>query len=431
MGDAAGRGRSRHRHLSRRQKKTNTRRRKMRRVGSTAVAIATALALAGAAHAEIANGKVKIGVLTDLSGPYEGNAGKGSVEAAKMAAEDFGYKVNGATIEVIAADHVNKPDVGASIASQWFDREGVDVIADLVNSGVAGAVVNLAKQRGKTILLTSAGSADFTGKTCAPDTLVHWVYDTYATGSAAGEAMQYLGKTWYFITADYVFGKLVQEGTTRAVTAHGGTILGSVLHPIGTADFSSYMLQAQSSKAEVIALANGGQDTMNAIKAAHEFGIMAGGQKLYPGFDLTEIRAMGLEDSQGLIFVAWWHPNISEKSMKFFKDFLARTGNVPGDFQVGTYSAVHHYLEAVKAANSTDTKTVLAKMREIPVDDAFTSKGTLRRDGRMVHDIYLLQVKSPAESKSEFDYVKIVATLPGDKVFRAMADGGCTELPKP
>jgi branched-chain amino acid transport system substrate-binding protein len=400
----------------------------MGRLRMTAVAVA--LTLAGAAHAEIPNGKVKIGVLTDLSGPYEANGGHGSVEAAKMAAEEFGGKVNGATIEIVAADHQNKPDVGASLASQWFDQDGVDVITDLINSGVAGAVVNVAKQRGKTILLTSAGSADFTGKNCAPDTLVQWVYDTYAAGNAAGEAMPYLGKSWFFITADYVFGKGVQEGTTRAVTARGGTILGGVLHPVGTADFSSYMLQAQASKAEVIALANGGQDTMNAIKAAHEFGILAGGQKLFPGFDLTEVRAMGLPDSQGLVFVAYWRPDISEKSMKFFKDFIKRTGNVPGDFQVGTYSVVHQYLEAVKAANSVDTKTVLAKMREMPVNDAFTDNGKLRPDGRMVHDIYLLQVKSPAESKSEFDYVKTIATLPGDKVFRPMADGGCAALAK-
>jgi branched-chain amino acid transport system substrate-binding protein len=402
----------------------------MGRFGTTSIVLAAALALAGAAHAEIHNNKVKIGVLTDLSGPYEANGGHGSVEAAKMAAEEFGGKVNGATIEIIAADHQNKPDIGASIASQWFDQDGVDVITDLINSGVAGAVVNVAKQRGKTILLTSAGSADFTGKACAPDTLVQWVYDTYAAGNAAGEAMPYLGKTWFFITADYVFGKGVQEGTTRAVEAHGGTVLGGVLHPVGTADFSSYILQAQASKAQVIALANGGQDTMNAIKAANEFGILAGGQKLFPGFDLTEIRAMGLPAAQGLIFVAYWKPDISEKSMKFFKDFIKRTGNVPGDFQVGTYSVVRQYLKAVEATNTTDTKTVLAKMREMKVDDAFTANGTLRPDGRMVHDIYLLQVKTPAESKSEFDYVKTIATLPGDKVFRPMADGGCAALKK-
>ncbi|MDB5407725.1 MAG: putative branched-chain amino transporter, periplasmic binding protein [Rhodospirillales bacterium] len=403
----------------------------MGRVGRTAVILATALALAGVAHAEIPNGKVKIGVLTDLSGPYEANGGHGSVEAAKMAAEDFGNKVNGKAIEIVAADHQNKPDVGASIAAQWFDQDGVDVITDLINSGVAGAVVNLAKQRGKTILLTSAGSADFTGKACAPDTLVQWVYDSYAAGNAAGEAMPYLGKTWFFVTADYVYGKGVQEGTTRAVTARGGTVLGGVLHPVGTADFSSFMLQAQSSKAEVIALANGGQDTMNAIKAANEFGILAGGQKLFPGVDLTSVRAMGLPAAQGLIFVAYWRPDISEQSMKFFKDFVKRTGNVPGDFQVGTYSVVRQYLKAVEATNSIDTKTVLAKMREMKVDDAFTDNGKLRPDGRMVHDIYLLRVKSPAESKSEFDYVTTVATLPGDKVFRPMADGGCAALTKP
>jgi branched-chain amino acid transport system substrate-binding protein len=403
----------------------------MRRLGSTAAVMAMSLALAGAAQAEIAKGKVKIGVLTDLSGPYEANAGAGSVEAAKMAAEDFGYKINGATIEIVAADHVNKPDVGASIAAKWFDVEGVDAIADLVNSGVAGAVVNLGKERNKTILLTSAGSADFTGKTCAPDTLVHWVYDTYAAGSAAGEAMPHLGKTWFFITADYVFGRGVQEGTTRAVTAHGGTVVGSVLHPLFATDFSSFVLQAQTSKAEVIALANGGQDTLNAIKAAKEFGLMAAGQKLFPTFDLTQVKALGLPDAQGLVYVAWWRPDLNDKAKKFFADFVKRRNTVPGDFQVGTYSAVHQYLLAVQATNSVDPKTVIAKMREMKVDDAFTDNGKLRPDGRMVHDVYLLQAKSPAESKGETDLVKTVATLSGEKVFRPMADGGCAALAKP
>jgi branched-chain amino acid transport system substrate-binding protein len=286
------------------------------------------------------------------------------------------------------------------------------------------------REKKRPYLITGPATSDMTGKQCSPYG-IHFAYDTYALAHGTGGALTKAGgKTWFFITADYVFGKGVQEGTTRAVEAHGGTVLGGVLHPVGTADFSSYILQAQASKAQVIALANGGQDTMNAIKAANEFGILAGGQKLFPGFDLTEIRAMGLPAAQGLIFVAYWKPDISEKSMKFFKDFIKRTGNVPGDFQVGTYSVVRQYLKAVEATNTTDTKTVLAKMREMKVDDAFTANGTLRPDGRMVHDIYLLQVKTPAESKSEFDYVKTIATLPGDKVFRPMADGGCAALKK-
>jgi branched-chain amino acid transport system substrate-binding protein len=392
------------------------------------IAATFALGLIGTqADADIANGKIKIGVLTDLSGPYEGNGGHGSVAAAEMAAEEFGKKINGATVEIISADHQNKPDLGVSIANHWFDEEGVDAVADLINSGVGFAVLNIAKAKNKMVILTSAGSADFTGKACAPDNAVQWVYDTYAAGSAAGEAMPYLGKTWFFITADYVFGKGIQAGTTRAIEARGGKVVGSVLHPIGTADFSSYILQAQASGAEVVSLANGGQDTMNAIKAAREFGLKA---KLFPGFDLTEIKAMGLQDAQGTLYVAYWNPNLNDKAHEFFKKFVARTGKPVSDFQVGTYSAVRSYLLGVQAANSTDPKAVIAKMREVKVDDAFTDNGYLRPDGRMVHDVYLLQVKTPEESKGEYDWTKVIATLPGDKVFRSIADGGCPALAK-
>lgn len=397
----------------------------MKRVAWMAAVVAGAVALAGAAQAEIAGGKIKIGVLTDLSGPYEGNGGHGSVVGAQMAAEEFGNKINGATVEIVSADHQNKPDLGVSIANHWFDEEGVDAVADLINSGVGFAVLNIAKAKNKMVILTSAGSADFTGKACAPDNAVQWVYDTYAAGSAAGEAMPYLGKTWFFITADYVFGKGVQEGTTRAIAKHGGTVIGSVLHPIGTADFSSYILQAQASKAEVIGFANGGQDTMNAIKAAHEFGVTA---KLFPGFDLTEIKAMGLKDAQGTLYAAYWNPNLNDKARAFFTEFVKRTGKPVADFQVGTYSAVRSYLLGVQAANSKDPKAVIAKMREMKIDDAFTDNGHLRPDGRMVHDLYLLQVKSPAESKGEYDWTKVVAVLPGDKVFRPIEDGGCPAL---
>src|SRR5665213_1576883 len=389
---------------------------------------AASLAIPGAAHADFANGSIKIGVLTDLSGPYEGNGGHGSVTGAQIAADEFGDKIDGTKIEIISADHQNKPDIGAAIAGRWFEAEHVDAIAGLVNSGVAGVVLNIAKKDNKLLLLTGAGSETFTGKNCAPDNLVQWVYDTYAAGSAAGEAMPYLGKTWFFITADYVFGKGIQAGTTRAVEAHGGKVVGSVLHPIGTQDFSSYILQAQASGAEVIAFANGGQDTMNGIKAAKEFGLKA---KLFPGFDLTEIKAMGLANAAGTLYVAYWNPNLNDKAHAFFKEFVKRTGKPVADFQIGTYSAVHSYLLAVKATHSTDPKTVLAQMRKVKVDDAFTDNGHLRPDGRMVHDIYLLQVKTPAESKGEYDWTKLIATLPGDKVFRPIdAPGGCAAFAK-
>ncbi len=385
--------------------------------------VAAALTMMNAAHADFASGVIKIGVLTDLSGPYEGNGGHGSVAGAEIAAAEFGNNIDGAKIEIVSADHQNKPDIGAAIASRWFDVDHVDTIADLINSAVAFAVLNVGKARGKLLLLTSAGSADFTGKGCAPDNLVQWVYDTYAAGSAAGEAMPYLGKTWFFITADYVFGKGVQAGTTRAVEARGGKVLGSVLHPIGTSDFSSYILQAQASGAEVIALANGGQDTMNAIKAAREFGVKA---KLFPGFDLTEIKAMGLANAQGILYVAYWNPNMNDRARAFFRKFLEKTGKPVSDFQVGTYSAVRSYLLAVKATHATDPKTVLTQLRKMKIDDAFTDNGHLRPDGRMIHDVYLLQVNRPDQARGPYDWTKVVATLPGDKVFRPIdAPGGC------
>ena len=397
--------------------------------GFLAAALAAALlAMPDIAHAGFNDGTIKIGVLTDLSGPYEGNAGHGSIAGAQIAADEFGDAIDGAKIEIISADHQNKPDIGAAIASRWFEVDHVDAIADLVNSGVAGAVLNIARKDNKLLLLTSAGSETFTGKNCAPDNLVQWVYDTYSAGSAAGVAMPYLGKTWFFITADYVFGKGIQAGMTRAVEARGGKVIGSVLHPIGTSDFSSYILQAQASGAEVIALANGGQDTMNAIKAAKEFGVKA---KIFPGFDLTEIKAMGLANAQGTLFNAFWNPNLSDKSRAFFAEFIKRTGKPVGDFQVGTYSVVRSYLMAVKTTHSTDPKTVLAQMRKVKVDDAFTDDGYLRPDGRMVHSLYLLQVKSPAESHGDYDWTKVIATMPGDQVFRPIdGPGGCPAFAK-
>jgi branched-chain amino acid transport system substrate-binding protein len=391
-------------------------------------ALGAAVALPGVARAGFADHAVKIGVLTDLSGPYEGNGGHGSVTAAQMAADSLGDKIDGTPIVIVSADHQNKPDIGAAIAGRWFEAEHVDAIAGLVNSGVAGAVLNIARKDNKLLLLTGAGSDTFTGKNCAPDNLVQWVYDTYSAGGAAGAALPYLGKKWFFITADYVFGKGMQAGITRAVEAHGGKVVGSVLAPIGTSDFSSYILQAQSSGADVIALANGGQDTMNAIKAAHEFGVKA---KLFPGFDMTEIKAMGLANAAGTIYVAYWNPNMNDASRAFFKEFVKRTGKPVADFQIGTYSVVRTYLLAVKATHSTDPKTVLAQMRKAKIDDAFTDDGVLRPDGRMVHSLYLLQVKTPAESHGDYDWTKVIATIPGDKVFRPIdAPGGCAAFAK-
>lgn len=392
--------------------------------------ILTALLLiVSSAHADMSGGKVKIGVLTDLSGPYEQNSGAGSVEAAKMAAEEFGNKINGVPIEIVAADHQNKPDIGAGIARRWFDLDGVDAVTDLVNSAVAFAVLEIAKADNKALLLTSAGSADFTGKACAPNNSVHWVYDTYEIGAGIGRALPQLGKTWFFITADYVFGRALQDGATMAIDKNGGKVLGSVRHPLGTTDFSSFMLQAQASKAEVVALANGGDDAINAVKSAREFGVTQH-QKVVPfGLDsLPAIRATSLKLAQGMMYVSPWLPMLDDDSKAFFAKFIERRKVAPSSFQVGTYSAVRSYLKAVEATNSDDPKTVIAKMRETPVHDAFTPNGKLRPDGRMVHDVYVVQIKSPAESKGEWDLLKLVATIPGDQVFRPLSDNACPAL---
>ena len=395
-----------------------------------ACGVAAVLLFAPAAQAEISDGKIKIGVLTDLTGPYEQNSGRGSVEAAKMAAEEFGNKINGKPIEIIAADHQNKPDVGAAIARRWFDLEQVDAITDLVNSAVAFAALDVAKTKNKAVLLTSAGSADFTGKACAPDNSVQWVYDTYEMGNAIGHAVPRLGKRWFFIGADYVFGRALVGGASDGVKRYGGEVLGAVYHPLGTSDFSSFVLQAQASKADVIGIANGGDDAINAVKSVREFGIIAAGQKVVPfGLDsLPAIKSTGLDLAQGMIYVTPWVPDLNAASKAFTEKFIARTKTAPSTFQVGTYSVVRAYLAAVQATNSDDPKTAIAKMREMPVNDAFATGGKLRPDGRMVHDVYLVQIKSPAESHGTWDLLKTIATIPGDQAFRPLADGGCPAL---
>ena len=394
-----------------------------------ALGLAALLLFAPTAQAEMSGGKIKIGVLTDLSGPYEQNSGVGSVEAAKMAAEEFGNKVNGVPVEIVSGDHQNKPDIGAAIARRWFDLDGVDAVTDLVNSAVGFAVLEIAKANNRAVLLTSAGSADFTGKACAPNNSVHWVYDSYELGSAIGRVLPQLGKTWFFITADDVYGRALQAGATTFIEKNGGKVVGSVHHPLGTADFSSFMLQAQASQAEVVALANGGDDAINAVKTAREFGI-TDKQKVVPfGLDsLPAIRATSLQLAQGMMYVSPWLPGINDAANAFFAKFMERRKIAPTSFQVGTYSVVRSYLKAAEATNSDDPKTVIAKMRELPVNDAFTANGRLRPDGRMVHDVYLVQIKSPAESKGEWDLLKLVATLPGDEVFRPIADGGCPAM---
>lgn len=395
-------------------------------------AAAAVALLVSSAQAEIANGRVRIGVLTDLSGGYEQNSGNGSVEAARIAAEEFGGKVNGVPIEIVAGDHQNKPDVGVSVANRWFDVDKVDAVTDLVNSAVGFAVLDVAKAKNKTVLLTSAGSADFTGKACAPDNSIHWVYDTYQMGKGIGLAVPQLGKKWFFISADYAFGAALEAAVTRAVKAAGGEVVGSVKAPLGTTDFSSFVLQAQASKADVVAMNNGGDDAINSVKTAKEFGLTAGGMKVVAlGLDsLPAIKSASLEVAQDSMYVTPWHPGISSEAQAFMKKFIERRKTAPSTFQVGTYSVVLNYLKAVQATNTTDPKTVIAQMRKSPVKDAFTNEGSLREDGRMIHDVYLVQIKKPSEAKGEWDFLKVVATIPGKDAFRPIAEGDCPAFKK-
>jgi len=382
---------------------------------------AALVACSGAAHAF---DKVKIGVLSDLSGIYESGAGNGSVEATKMAVEEFGGKINGKPIEVVAGDHQNKPDLGASIANRWYDVDKVDAISELVNSAVAFAVLDITKQKNKALLLAGAGSADFTGKACAPDNMAHWVYDTYELGAAIGTAVPQLGKKWFFISADYAFGAALEAGVRGALAKAGAEVVGGVKHPLGTSDFSSYVLQAQAANPDVIALNSGGDDTIGALKAIREFGLKA----KVVGFGLDSpiaVKSMGLEVAQGAYYVTPWVRRDDAETKAWIDKFIARRHTYPAAFQVGNYSAVRSYLKAVEATDSTDPKVVFAKMREMPVRDVFTDDGYLRPDGRMVHSVALTQIKSPAESKGEWDLIKVVAKLKGDDVFRPLKDGGC------
>ncbi|WP_298243010.1 ABC transporter substrate-binding protein [uncultured Bradyrhizobium sp.] len=369
---------------------------------------------------------LKIGVLSDFSSVYSDIGGMGNVEATKMAIEDFGGQMFGKPIEMVAADVLNKPDVASTIARKWWETEGVDMIIDLPTSATALAVMELSKQYEKIMIVTDAASSDITGKSCSPYT-AHWTYDTYANAHTVGSAIvKNGGDTWFFLTADYVFGHSVERDTGDVVKAAGGKVLGSVKHPLNTADFSSFLLQAQASKAKIIGLANGGGDTINAIKQAGEFGIVAGGQNLAAiVMFISDVHSLGLKLAQGLIITEAYYWDLNDKTRAFGKRFLERVKRMPTMNQAATYSATLHYLKAVQAAGTRDTKTVMAKMRELPVKDAFTDNGVLREDGRMVHSMYLFQVKKPEESKAPWDYYKLLAEVPADQAFRPLKDGGC------
>jgi branched-chain amino acid transport system substrate-binding protein len=382
--------------------------------------------LIGTALAQQPAEPLKIGVLSDFSSVYSDIGGMGNVEATKMAIEDFGGSMFGKPIELVTADALNKADNAALIARKWYGDEGVDMIIDLPTSAAALAVMELSKHYEKIMIVTDAGSSDITGKSCSPYA-AHWTYDTYSNAHAVGSAIvKNGGDSWFFITADYVAGHSIERDTSDVVRAAGGKVLGSTEHPLNTADFSSFLLQAQASKAKIIGLANAGGDTINAIKQAGEFGIVAGGQNLAAiVMFISDVNSLGLNLAQGLIVTEAYYWDLNDQTRAFGKRFFGRMKRMPTMNQAATYSATLHYLNAVRASGTRDAKPVLAKMRETPVRDAFTSNGTLREDGRMVHSMFLFQVKKPEESKGPWDYYNLLAEVPGDQAFRPIKDGGC------
>ncbi|MBY5394271.1 ABC transporter substrate-binding protein [Rhizobium leguminosarum] len=372
------------------------------------------------------DGKVKIGILNDQSGVYADFGGKSSVEAAKMAVEDFGGKVLDVPVEIVDADHQNKPDIASNIARQWYDTEQVDAIMELTTSSVALAVQAIGKEKKKIDIVTGAATTDLTGKACSPYGF-HWAYDTHALAVGTGGALvKQGGDSWFFLTADYAFGYSLEQQTSDYVKASGGKVVGAVRHPLSTQDFSSFLLQAQSSGAKVIGLANAGLDTANAIKQAAEFGITQGGQHLAALlFTLAEVHGLGLEAAQGLTLTEGFYWNRDDESRAFAKKFFARTGKMPNMIHTGTYSAVTQYLKAVQKAGTDETEAVAKQLHEMPVDDVFGRGGTVGANGRMIHDMYLLQVKKPSESKEPWDYFNVLATIPGKEAYIDPAKSGC------
>ena len=397
------------------------------KAGKLILAMAAAVLLSGSALAQDKI-NVKLGVLNDRSGTYADLSGEGSVVAANMAVEDFKAAEKGIDVEIVSADHQNKPDIGSSIVRQWYDQDSVDVVLDVPTSSVALAVADITKEKNKIFMNSGAGSSDLTGKACSPNT-VHWTYDTWALANGTGGAMVKAGgDTWFFLTADYAFGHALERDTTALVEKAGGKVLGSVRHPFPGQDFSSFLLQAQGSGAKVIGLANAGADTTNAIKQAAEFGITQGGQKLAGLLTfVTDVKALGLQTAQGLVLTEAFYWDQNDGTREFSKRFAEKHGGkMPSMVHAGVYASVLHYLKAVEATKSKDTATVMAKMKETPSDDPLFGKGEIRVDGRHVHDMYLFEVKKPEESTGEWDLYKPIATIPAAEAFRPLADGGCS-----
>jgi branched-chain amino acid transport system substrate-binding protein len=396
------------------------------------VALAVLALAASPAAAQISDGIIKIGVLNDQSSLYADLAGQGSVVAARLAVEDYGAAAKGLKVEIIFADHQNKADVGSAIARQWYDVDKVDVIVDVPNSGVALAINQITKDKGKAFIVSSAATSDLTGKACSPNT-VHWTYDTWALANGTGNAITKTGgDSWFFITADYAFGLALERDVEAVVLKNGGKVLGKVRHPLNTQDFSSFLLQAQASKAKIIGLANAGGDTTNSIKQGAEFGIVRGGQN-FAGLlvFLTDIHALGLPTAQGLIFTETFYWDMTDKTRAFAKRFAERNRGIhPTMIHAGVYAGVTHYLKAVEALKGDDGAKVIAKMKELPTDDPLFGKGTIRVDGRKVHPAYLFEVKKPAESKGPWDYYKLRSTIPAEQAFRPLDQGDCPLVKK-
>jgi branched-chain amino acid transport system substrate-binding protein len=399
----------------------------MKSLASLAAAgMAVAILTVPASAQQISDDVVKIGVLTDMSSLYADATGKGSLAAVQMAVEDYGGKVKGKPIEVISADHQNKPDIGVAIARNWYDNEKVDAIFDVPTSSVALPVSALTRERNKVNINSGGGSSDITGVACSPNT-IHWTYDTYALSNVAGRAMVKRGEnTWFFITADYAFGMALERDAANVVKESGGTVLGDVRHPLNNSDFSSFLLQAQASKAKVVALANAGGDTQNALKQAAEFGITQGGQKMIALLQqITDTHSLGIDATQGLIVTDGFYWDMNDETRAFSKRFNDRVGRMPTMIQAGLYSATMYYLKAIEATGTDDAQKVIAQMRATPINDFFAKNGKIRVDGRMVHDMYLFEVKKPQEAKGEWDLYKLIATVPGDEAFRPLDKGGC------
>ncbi|MCY0853389.1 ABC transporter substrate-binding protein [Cupriavidus sp. D39] len=402
------------------------------KLGAAAISVALSVNTAHSQQSKVSDDVVKIGVLTDLSGTYSEFSGPGAVTAIKMAVEDFGGKVLGKPIEVVVADHLNKPDAASTKAREWFDTQKVDVVADLTNSAVAIAVSKLAYEKNRIAIVTAAMTEKVTNEECTPNT-VHYVADTYAFANGTAKAMlEQGGDTWFILAADYAFGTLMLDRLSGTVKGGGGKVVGAAKHPLGASDFSSFVLQAQASKAKVIGLANAGVDTVNAMKSAQEFGVTRSGKQSLVGLatTITDVHGMGLNIAQGLLLTTPFYWDMNDETRKWSKRYFGKMNKMPNMVHAGDYSSIMHYLEAVQAAGTDNAKEVMAKMRELPINDFFAKNGKIREDGRMVHDMYLMQVKSPTESKYPWDYYKLKKTLPASTVTIPAEQSKCPLLKK-